>query len=193
MGYGNFIRYCIQFRPYAGKDLILQKYGNQRLGLYASAVVNLVSKLSVIQTSNYQVLECNGSCCNKNGESKPNGKCSIARCGKSKEKRGSSDVVTDVSSNITAVRWKDNKVVNAVSTFTGKQQIQQVKRYYHREKRRVNIEQPNVMNQYNMAMGRVDQRIWLTYAHGNGGGHIFDLLLMWQSIMLTNLPIALKS
>ena len=68
-------------------------------------------------------------------------------------------MVTDVSSNITAVRWKDNKVVNAVSTFTGKQQIQQVKRYYHREKRRVNIEQPNVMNQYNMAMGRVDQRI----------------------------------
>ena len=64
-----------------------------------------------------------------------------------------------MSSNITAVRWKDNKVVNAVSTFTGKQQIQQVKRYYHREKRRVNIEQPNVMNQYNMAMGRVDQRI----------------------------------
>ena len=68
-------------------------------------------------------------------------------------------MVTDVSSNITVVRWKDNKVVNAVSTFTGKQQIQQVKRYYHREKRRVNIEQPNVMNQYNMAMGRVDQRI----------------------------------
>ena len=68
-------------------------------------------------------------------------------------------MVTDVSSNITAVRWKDNKVVNAVSTFTGKQQIQQVKRYYHSEKRRVNIEQPNVMNQYNMAMGRVDQRI----------------------------------
>ena len=159
MGYGNFIRYCIQFSPYAGKDLILQKYGNIRPGLYASAVVNLVSKLSVIQTSNDQALECNGSCCNKNGESKPNGKCSIARCSKTKEKRGSSDVVTDVSSNITAVRWKDNKVVNAVSTFTGKQQIQQVKRYYHSEKRRVNIEQPNVMNQYNMAMGRVDQRI----------------------------------
>ena len=68
-------------------------------------------------------------------------------------------MVTDVSSNITAVRWKENKVVNAVSTFTGKQQIQQVKHYYHHEKRRVNIEQPNVMNQYNMAMGRVDQRI----------------------------------
>ena len=56
-----------------------------------------------------------------------------------KEKRGSSDVVTDVSSNITAVRWKDNKVVNAISTFTGRQSIQQAKRYCHREKRRVNM------------------------------------------------------
>ena len=73
------------------------------------------------------------------------------------EKRESSDVVTDVSLNITAVRCKDNKVVNAISTFTGKQPIQQAKHYYHREKRRVNIEQPNIMNQYNMSMGGVDR------------------------------------
>ena len=39
-----------------------------------------------------------------------------------------------MSSNITAVRWKDNKVVTAISTFTGKQRTQQVKRYSHREK-----------------------------------------------------------
>ena len=42
-----------------------------------------------------------------------------------KEKCGSSDVVTDVSSNMTAVCWKDNKVVNAISTFTRTQPIQQ--------------------------------------------------------------------
>ena len=51
-----------------------------------------------------------------------------------KQKRGSSDVVTDVSLNITAVRWKDNKVVNAISTFNVKQPIQKVNRYCHREK-----------------------------------------------------------
>ena len=45
-----------------------------------------------------------------------------------KENRGSSDVVTNVSSNITALRWKDNKVVNTISTFNGKQTVQQVKR-----------------------------------------------------------------
>ena len=73
-----------------------------------------------------------------------------------KEKRRSSDVVTDVSSNITSVRWKDNKFVNAVSTFTGKQPIEQSKRYCRRENRRVNIEQPNILNQYNTSMGVVD-------------------------------------
>ena len=73
-----------------------------------------------------------------------------------KEKRGSSDVVTDVSSNITAVRWKDNNVVNVISTFPSKQPNQQVKSYCHLEKRRVNIEQPNNTNQYNMSMGGVD-------------------------------------
>ena len=79
-----------------------------------------------------------------------------------KEKRASSDVVTYVSSNITAVRWKDIKVVNTVSTFTGKQPIQQVKRYCCRKKRRVNIELPNIINQYNISIGgvnRMDQNI----------------------------------
>ena len=70
-----------------------------------------------------------------------------------KEKRGSSDVITDVSSNITAVRWKDNEVVNAIFTFTGKQTIQQERRYCHREKRRVNIKQLNIINQYTCPWG----------------------------------------
>ena len=68
-----------------------------------------------------------------------------------KEKQRSSDVVTDVSSNITAVSWKDNKVVNAISTFTGKEPIQQIQHYCHREKWRVKIKQPNTINQYNMS------------------------------------------
>ena len=50
-----------------------------------------------------------------------------------KENRGSSDEATDVYSNITAVLWKDNKVVNTISTFTGKQTVQQVKSC-HRER-----------------------------------------------------------
>ena len=68
-------------------------------------------------------------------------------------------MVTDVSLNITAVSWNDNKVVNVISTFTGKQPIQQVKLYCHREKRRVNIEQRNIINQYNMSMAELIKRI----------------------------------
>ena len=40
-----------------------------------------------------------------------------------KKKRGSSNVVTYLSSNMTAVRWKDNKVVNAICTFTHNNQF----------------------------------------------------------------------
>ena len=73
-----------------------------------------------------------------------------------KENRGSLDLVTDLSSNITVVRWKDNKVVNDISTLTGKQPIQQVKRYYHRDKRRVTIVESNIIIQYSMYIGGVD-------------------------------------
>ena len=45
------LEYCIQFRPYTGKDSILQEYENIGLGLGASVVANLVSKLHVMQTS----------------------------------------------------------------------------------------------------------------------------------------------
>ena len=61
-----------------------------------------------------------------------------------------------MSLNITAVRWKDDKVVNAISNFTGKQPIQQLKCYCHREKWKVNIEQHSIINQYNIFMGGVD-------------------------------------
>ena len=41
-----------------------------------------------------------------------------------KEKRRSSDVVTDLSSNITGVCWKDNKLLNTIFNVNGKQPSQ---------------------------------------------------------------------
>ena len=38
-----------------------------------------------------------------------------------KEIRGTLDVVSDLSPNMTAVRWKDNKIVNSLSTLERKQ------------------------------------------------------------------------
>ena len=40
-----------------------------------------------------------------------------------KESRGTSDVETNVCSNITPVRRKYKKVVNALCTFTGKEPV----------------------------------------------------------------------
>ena len=48
--------YCIQFRPYTGKDSILQEYENIGLFLVASVVAKLVRKLPVIQTSNCHIV-----------------------------------------------------------------------------------------------------------------------------------------
>ena len=48
--------YCIQFCPYAGKDTILQEYESIGLGLGASVVANLISKLLVIQFPNYHIV-----------------------------------------------------------------------------------------------------------------------------------------
>ena len=164
--------YCIQFRPYAGKDTILQEYTDIGLGLGASVVAHLAESLPEVTNSNYHVVMDNfftspkllrylkskgiaatGTVRVNRMENAPLKDMKLMQ----KEKRGSSDVVTDVSSNITAVRWKDNKVVNCLSTFTGKEPMQSVKRFCHTEKKKVDIEQPNIIREYNKSMGGVDR------------------------------------
>ena len=140
--------YRIQFRIYADNDSILPEYENIGVGLCASVVADLVRKLPVMQTSNYHIVMENyftipallrhlsrmgvaatGTVRPNRMESSP-----LRDMVKmNKGKHGSLKVVTDVFSNITAVCSKDNKL-NGISTFTGKQPIQQVKRYSHREK-----------------------------------------------------------
>ena len=157
--------YCTQIRTYAGKDSILEQYEN--IGLGASVVANLVRKFPVMQTSNYHIVMDNyvtnpallrhlsamGVATTGTVRANRMENALLQEMVKmNKEKRGSSDVVTDVSSNITAVLWKDNKVVNTISFFTAKQRIQQVKCFCHREKLRMNIEQLNIINQYNVSM-----------------------------------------
>ena len=132
--------YCIQFRPYPGKDSILQKYENIGLVLDASVVAKLVSKLTMIQTCNFNIVMDNyiaSPALLRNLSTMGVAATGTARANRmenallremaniKKEKPGSSDV----SSNINVVRWKDNKVVKAISTFTAKRQFQQAKRY----------------------------------------------------------------
>ena len=111
--------YCIQFRPYAGKDLFLHEYENIRLVLGASVLANLVSKLPVIQTFNYHIamdnyftspalvrdLNTMGVAATGTARANLMENDPLRDMAKmKKENCGSSDVVTDVSSNITVVR-----------------------------------------------------------------------------------------
>ena len=74
-----------------------------------------------------------------------------------KSQRDTSVVAIETSSNISAVRWKDNKVVNVLSTFAGKEPQKKVKQYSQKEKKKVDVLQPNVVNIYNRFMGGVDR------------------------------------
>ena len=74
-----------------------------------------------------------------------------------KEARGSSDVVNDNKSNVTLVRWKDNKVVTVASTLYGKEPMKRAPRYIKDKGGRVEIDQPDFISVYNKTMGGVDR------------------------------------
>ena len=73
-----------------------------------------------------------------------------------KESRGTLDAVTDVPSNKIAARWYDNKIVNSLPAFTGKEQIQPVKIFFKKQGKRVDIEHHKMMNIYNKSKRVVD-------------------------------------
>lgn len=74
-----------------------------------------------------------------------------------KEARGFYDYRFDRKDGICAVRWNDNNVVTLLSNEFGVQPIQKAGRYSAALKRRIEIDQPNVVAQYNRFMGGVDR------------------------------------
>ena len=73
-----------------------------------------------------------------------------------KSERGASDVVTEKNSNLTLVRWKDNKVATVASTFVGKVPLRKAHRYAKAENGRAEIDQPQSIFLCNIGMGGVD-------------------------------------
>jgi len=55
-----------------------------------------------------------------------------------------------------AACWRDNKIVNLLSTFADIDPITSVKRFSKTEKKQIEIECPNIVNVYNKHMGGVD-------------------------------------
>ena len=170
----NPLGYCIQFRTYSGKDTQLSEYGDTGLGLGAAVVAKLVQSLFSQEESgsNYHVVMNNFF--TSPGLLRHLREKSIAATGTvrtcrmenpplksieevNKLERGASDVSVQTKSNIAAIRWKDNKVVNVLSTFVGKNSQKMEKRYSQKEKKSITVPQPNVINVYNRYMGGVDR------------------------------------
>ena len=79
-----------------------------------------------------------------------------------KQERGISNVINDKKSNVTLVRWKDNKVVTVASRLYGKNPMKRARRYIKDQGGRVEIDQPNTISFYSKTMGgvnRMDQNI----------------------------------
>ena len=167
--------YCIQFCPYLVKDSQLREYRDIGLGLGAAVVVHLAQFLPVPNDdhSEYHLLMDNFFTllsgllrhlqkslllrlepCELVG-------CKILLSHRStkleKMERGSSDVAAQTSSNIAAIRCKDNKVVNVLSTYVAKNEQKKAKRYSQKEKKSIRILLRNVINVYYKYMGAVDR------------------------------------
>lgn len=74
-----------------------------------------------------------------------------------KEPRGSYDVVLEHKAGVCAVRWHDSKVVTVASTYAGIHPLHKAKRFSSEHKKRIEIDQPKVVQLYNYGMGGVDR------------------------------------
>jgi hypothetical protein len=74
-----------------------------------------------------------------------------------KTKRGTFEYRLDKNTGIVVCRWNDNSVVTTASNYTPVFPLNFVKRYSQKEKKHINIEQPNMIKSYNHYMGGVDR------------------------------------
>ena len=74
-----------------------------------------------------------------------------------KKPTGTCDVVNHRKSNVSLVRWKDNKIVTVASTMFGKESIRKANRYIKERGGGVEINQPNAIAVYNKTMEGVNQ------------------------------------
>ena len=72
--------------------------------------------------------------------------------------RGSAEYVTDTANQIVVCRWMDNSVVTIASTCHTNQNSSKVFRYSQKEKKRIQIDCPEVIKKYNKHMGGTDRQ-----------------------------------
>ena len=72
--------------------------------------------------------------------------------------RGSAEYVADTANRIVICRWMDNSVVTIASTCHTNQSSTKVQRYSQKEKKRIQIDCPDVIREYNKHMGGTDRQ-----------------------------------
>ncbi|XP_060758233.1 piggyBac transposable element-derived protein 3-like [Neoarius graeffei] len=91
-----------------------------------------------------------------------NSKVRLPNCNLNDEKtlkkkgRGTFDVRVEENHNICAVTWYDTRQVTLVSSFTGPEPVEKVKRWDKTAKTFVEVQRPNIVATYNKNMGGVD-------------------------------------
>lgn len=73
-----------------------------------------------------------------------------------KKPRGSYAQVVCDKTKLAVVRWNDNKPVTLISSFVGAEPLHQIKRYSKELKKKVNVDCPQIVKEYNKHMGGVD-------------------------------------
>lgn len=84
-------------------------------------------------------------------------KCPIASENNLKQKgRGSFDEYVDIENQLALVRWFDNKSILLLSSFVSTEPSDTCKRWSQVEKKKIDVQRPAVVQQYNKNMGGVD-------------------------------------
>ena len=70
-----------------------------------------------------------------------------------KKGRGAVDSVVETTTNISLVRWLDNRCVTVVSSYLAVQPLDSVRRYDRSKKEHIDVERPSVIGVYNKVDG----------------------------------------
>ena len=161
----NRLGYLIQFEPYQGSgeydrslglgpsvilDLISELPANVSFKLYADRFFSSLKLVDRLSTLGFGYT---GTVMSNRIENCP----VTSQYEMSRKSRGDYDYRLDKTTNSLVVVWNDNRVVTVVSNTNGVSPVRPVLRWVSSEKRKVPVNQPHVVHQYNMFMGGVDR------------------------------------
>lgn len=73
-----------------------------------------------------------------------------------KKIRGSCSQAVCDKNKLAVVRWNDNKPVTLISSYAGSEPMHKIKRYCKEQKRKIDVDCPDIVREYNKHMGGVD-------------------------------------